>query len=412
MTTIEALNVLSIMDKIECSTNDNNNILKDQFYRATNIQFDPKIRSQIYDLITENSKNNLYTKIIGLFSFHDALLVVMVFVGIVFLFSFIRDIICALGLYVERFLYKIFFNRISLNIQGLFFSLVTILCKAEYFNNSFISFISYFFIFDSITPLFGCFLFYVVATFICIDIFDPMSNKITYKEKIINQNNYDDRIIILLKSTKYNTELYVKELIVCIVWTFAALYHRNQIIGIFVIIMFFKFYCFEYSSGGFGYYFKFNYKNTLVRCLVLSIALNSMMIISEFEFISGNVDQYLNIFGMGIYLPGTLAGSIAILILRNEHYLKFILKNKYNVMFYIFMQFLILIYCLLMVFLGNVLHIISYQIAGVTLFVLWMLDLVGCILQKYKKKSLSIMLFVILINLYLLKQYISWYLIF
>ncbi len=385
----DAINVLEIIDKIENS--DESFLFQTNFLQATGIEYDPKIKSQIYDVITKNTNNtSFYSKMLGLITFRNIILVVMIFVAIAFIFALLRDVIFALSLYAGLFIYEIILSKTSLYIQGILISFLTLFYKAEHFQNSLVK---YFFIFDTVTPLFGCFLFYIVATFIYLDFFDRTKiNRTNISRNIGNINN-----------------LILKESLVCGIWIISAIYHDNEIIGIFTIIMFFRIYGFIFGCAHNSYYLGFEKKYTHIRCLVLSIFLNIVMIMVKIGFITGGIVRYLNIFSTGIYFWGSIVGSVAFLILSDEYYHFNVFLGEGTMPTYILMQFLMATYTLLMIFIGNILYIRSYQSIGGTFLVLWMLNLERNILQKYRKGSLSALLFVILVNLYLIKEYITWY---
>ncbi|XWV26426.1 hypothetical protein QJ857_gp0643 [Tupanvirus soda lake] len=388
LSTNEALEALELVDKIENSTSDltNKQNIEEKFFKITGAKYDFFVRRQLYNVISLNNANQgVYSKLVGLISFQNVLLICMVVVGIAFMFSFLHDILFILGAYVGLILYKIFFTKESLYVQGFFISFVTLCFRFDQFENGYIK---YFFIFDAQTPLFGCIIFYLVITFVYFDYFSD------------THTNFRNQ----------NKDSLFKDIIINFVWMTAAVYHSNKMIGILVIIMLFRMYGFMFGSNFIGYYAGFNRDSgTPQRCFVLSVVLNSIMIMSKIGFVTGNVVAYLNIFETGIYFWATLVGALAMLILSDEYYHKYTYGVQYNNLFYLIMQLIMAIYCLALMFLGNIFYITFYQGIGGTFLVLWALDVERTFLEKFRRGSTTVLLFIILTNLYLIKQYVSRY---
>ena len=382
----DAINALKIIDLIE-NVNSTNEIvrLNKLLNEITGETYNISHRKQLYDIISDNTANiGIYSKISGLLSFKNFLLVCMVAVGVAFVISFMFNIVCLLGAYVGMLFYKIFLTKYSLYVQGLLLSFATLGYKVDQITNPYIQ---YLFIFDCMTPLFGCIIFYIVVLFVVADYFPAPKTKISI-----------------------GYELAV-DTFVGVIWTVAAIYHNNKIIGIVVIIMIFKSCGFLFGSSYFGYYTGFNKNDhSLLRCLLISIFLNAVMIFAKAEFITGDITAYLNIFDTGIYFWATLVGTIAMLIMSDEYYIKYKYETADDrALIFIMMQFIMVIYCLILIYLGNIFYITSYQGIGGTFLVLWALDIERTFLQKFKQGSTTIFLFIILVNLYLVKQYITFY---
>ena len=382
----EAIYALKIIDQIE-NVNDTGEMaqLNNLFNGITGEDYNISCRKQLYEIIANNAANiGIYSKIHGLLSFKNFLLVCMVAVGVAFVISFMFNIVCMLGAYVGMLFYKIFLTKYSLYAQGLLLSFVTLCFRVDQITNPYIK---YLFIFDQMTPLFGAIVFYIVMLSMVTDYISTPKSKFNVKYVLA-------------------TDIFVGT-----VWAAAAIHHNNKIIGIIVIIMIFKTCGFLFGSVYFGYYTGFNQNDgSLSNCALVSIVLNTIMIFVKAGFITGNVTAYLNIFDTGIYFWATLVGAVAMLVMSDEYYI----KQKYDnaddrALIFIITQFMMVIYCLALIYLGNVFYITSYQGIGGTFLVLWALDIERTFLQKFKQGSTTIFLFIILVNLYCIKQYITWY---
>jgi hypothetical protein len=196
-------------------------------------------------------------------------------------------------------------------------------------------------------------------------------------------------------------------LFITLVWFVVAIYHHNWIIGVFVVIMLFFTFGFLVGSFGMGYSTGFNDAEAIFRCFVLSILMNLFMIGVRVDFITGNITKYSDIFETGVYSWGSLVGGVAMLILSDEYYTVYYRKWNYGGFF--LMQVVAAAYYLGMLFFGNLLDISSYKSIFGTFLVLWGLDLERVVLEKFSKKSLTGALFIVLVNLWGLKQLIVTY---
>jgi hypothetical protein len=173
------------------------------------------------------------------------------------------------------------------------------------------------------------------------------------------------------------------------------------------VIYVFKTFGFMVGSTFMGYHTGFNGRNTVIRCLLVSLFLNAFMLLIKTGFIEGKIVLATGPFETGIYFWATFVGLVAMLIQSDEHYLDY--HQMYNIGLFAVLQFSMAIYCLALMFLGSMLNIASYQNLGGTFMVLWGLDLERTILTKFKSGNRTIFLLIILANLYLLKQLITLY---
>ena len=381
--TDDAITVLKLMDNIVGTTNiDDRIILENQFFVMTNMNYNENIRLVIYDLINANSENtSLFSKIHGLISFQNIIKCCMVLVGFALVLSFTNDVVFFMGIYVGFLFYKLFLTKESLYVQGFLLSYVTLYFKFNEIENNLLK---YLFVFDDLTPVFGCLIFYFVVTFI--------------------HNDFAKSF------TPHGQDPFWKDLIVNCVWTIAAIYHHHWMIGTLVIIMFFNIFGFTFGSNVMGYYSGFDNETAPQRCANISLVLNLIMYLVKIGIIKGTIAYHLLVFETGIYFWATLVGAIAFLIMSDEFYLKS--RNKYyncDKNTFIIMQTIMACYCMILMYTGNIHNISSYQNIGGTFFVLWLLDIEKIFVMKFKKNSITLLLTVLFINLYAIKQLITWY---
>jgi hypothetical protein len=382
----DAVNALELMDTIDKTTNNTIRLaLKLTFEDLTGTIFNEGMRPQFYQIIDKNMEHTSYfSKMLGLMSFQNILLVCMIIVGIAFLFSFVSDILFFLGAYVAYTFYKLFLTKKSLYIQGLIISFVTMYFRVDQIENKFLR---YLFIFDRLTPLFGCLLFYFVVTFM-------------YADYLGQYNKFVQRI---------GSDAFGKDILVNMVWVVIAIYQHNWMIATLCVIMFFNTFGFTFGSTIFGYYSGFKNDNAPQRCILISLLLNTFMLMIKTGYLTGIATYHMSIFETGIYFWASFVGAIALLIMTDEYYLQYRYCNEYKPSLFFVIQALMGFYCIIMMYIGNILYITSYQGIGGTFFVLWLLDMERRFLMKFKRGSVSILLLIILANLYIVKQLISWY---
>ena len=85
LSTYQALDLLELMDTIDKT---NNTSLKVQFTKLTDLEYNTTHRSLLYEVLTKNANNtSFFSKMLGLVSFQNVILVCMICVAIAFLFS-------------------------------------------------------------------------------------------------------------------------------------------------------------------------------------------------------------------------------------------------------------------------------------------------------------------------------------
>ncbi|ARF11929.1 hypothetical protein Klosneuvirus_3_64 [Klosneuvirus KNV1] len=364
-----AVHALTLSDEIEKSQNET---LKQDYQKLTGMNYSWDQRSQLLDIIMKNSENKSFAaKIAGLLTFQNVVLTLAVLVAVALVVSVAHDLIL---------------NKYFLYMVGLGLSVTTMLLKPGQFENPMMDVI---FLFDWLTPLFGCLLFGVTAFFMNLDWtndFEKSSQRRVYRPKTSDSNPF------------IGVGWFVT-----LVWTSIAIYQQNWLVGVSAVIILFAVCGFVMGSMFGGYYTGFGGHGQMVRCLVLSVVLNSVMLGFQTKAITGPITNYITIFETGVQFWGTMVGLIAMLILTDEMYIPYSFykedKTKY-VAYYLFMQTFMGIYCLTTMYFGSIFYISSLKSLGGTFLVLWGLNFERTVLKRLSNGWLTGTLFVVLVNLY------------
>ena len=397
MSNEQAIQALKLMDNID-KTNDT--ILKTQFKVFTDYEYNESLKDELYKIINKNDNNTgIFVKLSGLITFQNVILVSMIGVAIIFLVSLFKDIMIALGAFIAYFIIQIILDKRFIYCTCLLSSSITMYFKPDQIENQYIKYI---FIFDWLTPLFGCIIFSIVSFMIYNDLitdnlfgnFDISNAK--GKTRQTRHGGYD----------KENSHVPIG-IFVTMIWILMTVYHENWLIGVGSVMMLFFTFGFLFGSMFGGYYIGFTDDNSIERCFYVSLILNALMISIKSGSIINNLVGYAFLFETGIFFWGSLIGNLAMLIMSDEYYVMG--KKKNDVSFFLFMQILMGIYSLGMMYVGSILNIANYKSIGGTFLVLWGLDLEKSVLQKLGTGHATIALGIIFVNLYIIKQLISWY---
>lgn len=338
------------------------NQLLNEFEDLTGQQYSLDLRSKIYDVM---DKNSLFNVVTGLVTFQNFILVSIVLTGIGFVVSLGRDLTKLLK---KDFLYAL----------GLLISFIMMVTKVDQIKSDVMRNI---FIFDWLTPLFGSLLFSIITFMMYEDYLKYLS--LDYYHRSGHYIPQDDNYF---KISFFNT----------IVFSIVSIYHQNWLVGVATIMMLFYTCGFCFGSIYGGFYAGYSTEEAMIRSAILSIILNTIIVCISTGLVSDEWSKYVSflfVFETGIMFWGTLAGSIAMLILRSDYYV----SKTYQ---YILMQILMAIYCFGLIYFGSVLWISSFKSIGGTFLVLWGLDFERYVLSKFSRGYLTMTLAVILINLY------------
>jgi hypothetical protein len=355
--------------------------------------YEPEVRTKLYNLMDKTiNQTSYFSKFVGLFSFQTVLLVLMVIVGVAFAVSCMSDLFIALGVLFGDFIYRVILSKISLYAQGIGISILTLYFKPDQFTGM----LRYLFIFDRMTPLFGCIIAYIVMIFLYNDMIQS-SNKRNIRHRDVASNRYSS-----------GRDMSVN-IITFLLWAIVAIYHNNWMVGVLCVMMFFNAFGFTMfsTSGGYAAGFRHEDAGSIGNCFVASLFLNAGMMAVKLGFVSGDIVKYVSVFETGVFFWGTLVGSIAMLIMADDIYMK--ATNSFTADVFFVRQTFMAIYCVALMYFGNVYGATSHREIGGTFLVLWLLDVERMILTRLSRGSMTIAFAIILVNLYGLKQLISWY---
>lgn len=353
----------------------NNNTATVRNYLNADLDYNiTEISRLLFEVARSNAENkSIYMRLLGLITFKNFLLVCMVAVGLVFIVSLFRDILLVMGYFVGYFIYKVFFNKISLYVEGYALSLFSFFVDLKYY--------PYLDIFEHYGPLFGLLLFSLITMAITCDSVDDKSKK---------------------KCIKY--VLYTLNYI----WILASLYTELSLMGTLTVMLFYhNLGFFLRSYQGIGYQIGFTKEKKIYSCLSVSLLLNTIFVLCRLY----DVNLYrAGVFENGIVFWATLVGAVSVLILSSEFYLVTLSKDyTLTSTKYFLSQLIILVYCLSLIYFGNLLYITSYTNIGGTFMLLWVIDVEYAVLSRFKTESLTGISFITLLNLYVIIKVITLY---
>lgn len=387
----QATETLELMDKIVTS-NDTADITK--FKELTDCDYNESLRHDLYEIIHKNvNHTSFFAKMMGLVTIKNVIILCMIAVAVAFVFSLAHDILLALGAYITMLIVQILLNKKMMYAKGLLFSSIVMYFKPDQIENVYLK---YLFIFDWLTPLFGCIIFGIISFKIYDDLIrDDEGNNHKDGEYKHKHGGYNEKNSYVLPG-----------LFVTIVYSIMTVYHQNWLIGVMSVMMLFFTCGFLFGSMFGGYYIGFDNDEAIGRCFLISLILNALMIGIKAGFIIGGVTEYINVFETGVYFWGSLIGCLAMLILSDKTHM--VHKKNYTVESLLVRQIVMGVYCLALMYFGSQLDISSYKNIGGTFLVLWVLNLERVFVQALKM-HITLVLGITLANLWFIKQLISWY---
>lgn len=341
-----------------------------------------KFKDDLLHLLQDHQyQRSWFAHFAGLVTFKNILLSLTVLIGIVFVVSLCKDILIVLG--------RVFGDMIwyLLTSKYIMYTLGYSLSGICFFKPDLITQFPYLDFFEQFYPLFGLLLFSVTFFFTLIQTSDGKGDK----EKFLR--DYYQFINIL--------------------WILASLYTQISFMGTLTIILTFGNAGFIIGSYyGHGVQSGFKEKENLHNCLFLSILLNGIIIYTKF---AQSPLHAFGVFETGIEFWGTFVGSIAGLIVSTDFYMKsryreFRGKEPQNLFARFWAsKFLFTLYCLFLMYTGTVFNVNSYTNLGGTFMAFCAIDIEYYVLRDFKSQSLTGICFIALVNLYLLKQAITYY---
>lgn len=378
LSTDESISILKMIDNFEQSDNDTiKEALHLKIKNLTGQNYSVNLKQDLYENIGQNfNHTSISSKLIALILFKNVIIVIMVCVGVAFCISLAIFMYGLFAPFIDFLVIKILLNKHFMYGMGLLTSTTLMIVKPEQITNYYVKLL---YIFDWLTPLFGCIIFGIVTFIIFMDVTRDKHNK------------------------EYNLPLIGAFII--IVWFLDAIYLENWLIGVATIIMLFFTNGFLFGTMPEGFYGGFESKTSVTRCLITSVSLNAIMLFVKTGFITGNFVKYAQIFESGIFVWATLVGSLSMLILTKLfEFNNFASKTSVE---FVMMNIVTTLYYLGIIFFGTILNISGYKSIGGTFLVLFGLDMERCILRKFSNGNTTIALFIVLVNLYMVKELIG-----
>lgn len=309
-------------------------------------------------------QTSFHMKLHRLINFKNFLYLTACIVGVLFLFTFMYDLMIVLIAYSMTIIYRMFFSRNCLYVIGGIISLSTLIFRYKTASYRYM-------IFESYTPIFGLF----VLSGMLIDIF--------------NHNRINIHYLYVTLSGLY---------------LIMALYHLHWLIGVMCVLSLFMSFGFVFGTIPGGYYSGFKRELSLQRCLIVAFVLVIGYIFLMFQI---PTNPYLLVFESGVLFYGTFIELLSLLILSDEYYLK--AKSAYSPERLIWMQLLMMITLFLNIYLGNVLNQSSMRVLGGTFLVFWALDIERMIVTSFRTIRLSGLFLIVFLNIMGLIYYICNY---
>jgi len=323
----EIVNLLSIIDRNDTNMNA---IPKSSKCNIPNdIEYD-ELKTKLFDILKNKTNTTSYfSKLLGLASFGNLLLVCSIIVGVFFVISLFKDLILLLGGHFGRILLIILIEYRT--IYCLLWGLIILIFYYRYDNHP--SYLSWLYIFDWGTPLFGYIIF-------C------LTNFAFHQFELQNMPKNDIQIMLII--------IKIINIVFGIEMTIV---HQNWLVGSSVIWLCFHCIGFFSQSTGLVFFSGFQDNQSVIESLVLAVCLNALYFCSHYGSIIGELANSIALFKYGITIYGTLIGFLAGLILANKEEYK-------SSITYIIQNLIMAACCLFSIFIGNIYYIQSYKIYG------------------------------------------------
>ena len=324
-------------------------------------------KKPLYDLLRAHiNRTSGYSKMAGLITFSNILLIVLTFVSAAFVFSLVGDIILTFSEYILSFFYTFILSRYSFYVYTLVISFFTMYYRYE--QDIVKTSWKRFYLLEHYSVVFGCIML-AVAFIDRMFILDAVS--VTFP-------------LLLLSG----------------IFGYVAIYHDHWFVATMSVWLLYAAFGFTFGAMPQGYYTGFDSEENLQMCLVISIALVSLFLAFKTGLIdTGSIENAnkVNLFENGALFFGTFIGLLSLLILSNETYQG---AMKYS------LQFAMMLACLVVLFFGTTLHSSIMKSLGGTFLVLWLLDGEVHFLLRFGSESMTGFLFVLLVNLFGFRYYV------
>lgn len=370
----DTVELLSCIDKLVI-TDDTNKTECYNFYKTkVGKEFTKddieKIRNELHQLLFDHmNQKSWYSKMLGLISFSNILLLLLTLVVIAFIFTLFGKILVYCAAFIGVFIYELFFSKTAIYVYALIISYLTVYFRYELdiIGTKWESW----YILDNYSVLVGlATLTYVITDF--------------------------------ASHFRTGNSPYPLFLILSVIYSIIALYHNHWFVATLSIWSL-------YTACGFiagptfgGYYTGFRYKDQPQVAFLVSFALVTLFLLLKTNVIRTDYPEKVALFENGALFFGSFIGHLSFLIMTDRYYCKY-----YNMSdTYIVRQFLMVMLCLTTLYFGNVLNISTFNSIGGTFLVLWLLDIEFHICSDIFINNILIGLAIIGVNLYLFRYFI------
>ncbi len=329
------------------------------------------------------NRKSWYSRMLGLITFSNILLLLITIVAVAFLFAFMGSILLFFAAVAAQIFYRIFLSRLSFYIYGAVLIYLTI---GFNYTRDIVgtSWEKYYFL-DHYSVVFGS----IILGIMTIDIFN------TYFHELKNNTTVALGVLAFL-------------------YAVISIAHDQWVISTLSVWMVYAAFGFFASPMPGGYVVGFNRNKQLQRCVIISWIIVSFYMAFKIGIIQTEYTRVLDLFENGCLFFGTFIGLLCMLIMSDEYYCQYYLVKNYssynnfrNV--YYFMQFIMLSSCLVCMFFGTVYSLSIVKGVSGTFIVLHLLDMEYHFLQKFKTGGLTGILFVLGVNLWAVRYYIMYY---
>ena len=330
--------------------------------------------NQLYELQQEHiNHTSFFSRMLGLITFRNILLLLLTVVTIAFIFSFIGNILVLFAAYALVFFHKLFLSRTSFHIYGLVLCYATVYLQYErdIVNTSWQP---YYFL-ENYSVVFGS----LVLAALIIDFSK------TYIKDLANPKPMF--------------------LILSVIYAIIAIIHDHWFIATMSIWLLYAAFGFIMGAMPGGYYTGFDHKSSIERSAITSFILVTFYMLFKTGAIETKHQHIVDLFENGCLFFGTFIGLLALLIITDKYYI----YHHLDIKLYVPMQFLMLGSVLVTLYFGLIFNLAIMKGIGGTFGVLWFLDMEYHFLSQFRTGNMLGALFVLMVNIYGLIYYLDHY---
>lgn len=321
------------------------------------------------------NQTSWFSRVANLLTFHNILTVVCICVFILFLLLFFSDLAFFIMRYAGDLFIRLFMNGFALKVLGIHVSFLLLCLKT-----SPSPWLDWMYTFDDYTPVLGFFIFQLTSRKIASD---------------IDKESQD--------WTKFSIGHIT---ICCIVGAIATIYHNQWFLGVITVLLIFVRAGFYTNSVTGGYVFGFDYRESLMQCMIIAFVMVSGFITARLK--SPELYSEIQAFETGVMFWGTFVGLLSVLIYTDIDYSMSNLKLRGESA--MLLNFCMGGLCLAAMYFGSILDISPLRTLGGTFMTFWGLDVQRNIFSRLGDRfSSTFIVLIILIDLITLRYYIKNY---